>query len=128
MKLEKTNAELDRMLTAIRSLADTPLPAKTGYLLAKLRIAIEDALKAFREATDSIIKKYSDGGETLQVNKNDDPETYAKVLAELGDINSEVTAVEITLIPIEYFDGHDIPFSVIDALSSCIKDGDDDDH
>lgn len=126
MKIEKTNRELDVMYGAIKAIATDKLslPAKVGYQLAKNRIAIEDALKAFREANEEIVKKYAKEGETsLRINRDEDPDTFDAVTKAFAEIAEEKTSVEITPISVDSFDGHDVPFAYIDALTDILKDG-----
>ena len=127
MNIEMKNYELDHMLGAIRAIAkdNIRLPVKTSYLLSKNRIAIENALKAYSESFNEIVKMYSKDGESkFSVNKDKDPEIYAAVSNAISELQNEVSAVDITPIPISCFEGYDIPYAYVDALVPCIKDGD----
>lgn len=127
MKITKTNRELDNMLVAIKSIAadKLSLPVKVCYLLSKNRIAIEDALKPFREASEDIVKKYAKEGETsFRINKEEDPDTFDEVTKAFMEIREETSTVEVTPISIDALDGHDVPFVYIDSLTDILKDGD----
>ena len=127
MKITKTNRELDNMLGAIKAIAadKLSLPVKVGYQLAKNRIALEDALKPYREANEEIVKKYAKEGETsFRINKEEDPETFEEVTKAFKEIAEEKSTVDVTPISIDALDGHDVPFGYIDALTDILKDGD----
>lgn len=126
MKIEKTNRELDVMLGAIRAIAadKLSLPAKVGYLLAKNRIALENALKPYKESYEGIVKKYASDGETsFRINKDEDPEKFSEVTKAITEIGNEITSADLTPISIDALDGRDIPFRYIDVLTDILKDG-----
>lgn len=126
MKIQKTNRELDVMLGAIRGIAadKLSLPAKAGYLLAKNRIALEDALKPYKESYECIVKKYASDGETsFRIDRDKDPEKFNEVTKAITEIGEEITSADLTAISIDAFDGHDIPFRYIDVLTDILKDG-----
>ncbi|MBR6102636.1 MAG: hypothetical protein IKP95_09420 [Ruminococcus sp.] len=123
MKITKKNGEWVIIIKAISRMAEekVTLPAKVGYLFTKNKLAISAALEAYEEERKKIISKYSDGGENLTVNKNDDPDKFNEVINAFNEIADIETEIEITPVSLDALEGRDIPMSVMLDLDCMFK-------
>lgn len=121
MKIHKRNDELEAIFNQIKSVTaeKVTLPLGVSYKMVKNKIAIEQALQAYWTLKDEIIAKYSGG--KVCITKNDDPENYAKVTAEVVQIAEEYTDVDISEITLEELGEKELPLNVISALGFMMK-------
>ena len=121
MTIHKKNDELEMILNQIKSVMSEKivLPVGVSYKIVKNKIAIEQALQAYWTLKDEIIARYSGG--KVYINKNDDPENYAKVTAEVVQIAEEYTDVDIPEITVDELGEKDLPLNVMSALGFMMK-------
>ena len=119
MIIHKTNTELEAILGQINSAVEAKvvLPVKVCYKIVKNRLAIEQALVAFREVRNDIIKKYAD--ETGRITEQD--KNFDKVTFEVLKVAGEYTDVEICEIDISELGEKELPLNVVSALGFMMK-------
>lgn len=94
-----------------------PLPVKVSYKIVKNKLAIEDAMKAFRVMHDQIINDHSDGEGKVS---KDDPE-FDEVVKEIAVINNEETEVTLDGISVSELGRKELPLDLISALGFMLE-------
>lgn len=93
------------------------LPVRVSYKIVKNKLAIEEAIKAFRIVHDQIINNHTNGeGKILP----DDPE-FEEVVKEIAIIKSEDAEVELDGISIAEFGKKELPLDLISALGFMLE-------
>ena len=119
MKIHKTNGEREVMLHQMKSAMEEKiiLPVGVSYKIVKNRLAIEQALSAFRALRDEIITRYSNGtGRVMETDEN-----YEKVTVEMVQAAEQYTDVEICEIDISELGEKELPLNVVSALGFMMK-------
>ena len=93
------------------------LPVKVSYKIVKNKLAIEEAMKAFRIMHDQIINDHSNGEGQIA---KDNPE-FNEVVKEIAVINNEETEVNLDAISISEFGRKDVPLDLISALGFMLE-------
>lgn len=119
MTIHKTNAELETILVQIRDAVEEKvlLPVSVSYKIVKNRIAIEQALSAYRIVRDKIINKYSNG--TGHIPKTD--EKYYIATREILQVAEEYSDVEVSEIKLEELGEKELPLNLVSALGFMIQ-------
>ena len=96
-----TNKQLSDIRTGLADVSNskTELSTVVSYRIIKNKLAAENALAAYYEMRDSIIKKYS-GGKPV-VNYEDNPDAYNAVLAEVSVLDKETVDVDIAKVTLD---------------------------
>lgn len=117
MTLQKSNAELEELLSGLQSIASETimLPVDISYKIIKNRLAIEKSLLPYRIAKDEIINHYSNGKGKIE--EKEDPVTFQKVFNEICDISKVVTNVDIDTVLLMEFGQKEVPYNIISAIS-----------
>lgn len=119
MTLKVKNGELENYISKLNEAMKDKilLPVKVSYKIVKNKLAIEDAMRAFRIMHDQIIENHSNG--TGQV-RPDDPE-FEQVVKELTIIKNEDTEIALDGIAISDFGKKELPLDLISALGFMLE-------
>lgn len=119
MILKVKNGELENYISRLNEVMKdkTLLPVKVSYKIVKNKLAIEDAMRAFRIMHDQIINDHSNGeGKILP----DDPE-FEQVVNELAVIKNEDTEIVLDDIAVSDFGKKELPLDLISALGFMLE-------
>lgn len=121
MKLEVRNGDLEEILLGLKNAMTnkTSLPVKVSYRIVKNRLAIENALIAFRVTRDEIRGSNSNG--EGKISEKDDPETFDKVRSEISAIAQEKVSVDISKVSISEFGERELPPDLVSNLGFMIE-------
>lgn len=119
MILKIKNGELSKYIARLDEVMKDKiqLPVKVSYRIVKNKLAIEDAMKAFRIMHDQIINDHSNG--EGQIDK-DDPE-FDEVIKEISIISNEEVEVALDGIPISDFGKKEMPLDLISAFGFMLE-------
>lgn len=119
--MKYTNNELlkyDKMLKDV-SEGDFNMPVKVAYAIIKNRQAIENAIKPYNEAYDSIIQKYGKDG---IISKNEDPVGFNNATNDINVLLNEMSDdISLRTVSIDAFGDSEIPMKVMTDISFMIE-------
>lgn len=121
MIFKAKNSELETILKKMNTAVEEKinLPVGVSYKIVKNRLAIEQALAAYRMTRDKIVYKYS--GDKGYVNSKDEPEIFREVCREIDVIAEEYSEVDISKISVSELGERELPLDLVSALGFMME-------
>lgn len=118
--MKYTNNELlkyDKMLKDV-SEGDFNMPVKVAYAIIKNRQTIENAIKPYNEAYDSIVQRYGRDG---IVSRDEDPVAFDSATNDINVLLSEMSDdINLRTVSIDAFGDSEVPMKVMNDISFMI--------
>lgn len=125
MQVTMKNSEINEALNRIAEVTEINpfFPVAVSYCIARNERALRAARGPYDDTVKKIFAKYAHGADVID--RKSDPDAYEHARAEIAELDSIETTVDIQTFPLDRLkDRDDIPFKVLRALEFMISDGD----